>query len=455
MCCAHARPKGVRAALDRARDAGYTVALRGGGRSYGDAAINDGGVVLDLARMNRILAWDPVTGLADVEPGVTIEQLWQNAIADGWWPPVVSGTMFTTMGGCAAMNIHGKNNFHAGTFGQHIREFDILLPSGEVRTCSPVQNDDLYFAAIGGFGMLGCIVRLRIQLKRVHSGLVRVEAFNTPSIGAMIEEFEVRVPDSDYLVGWIDTIRGGGHLGRGTVHRASYLNEGDDPEPALRLAVAAQGLPDKIMGVFPKSRVHLLLRPFCNKYGMRMVNTAKFHSGRLEPRSHVYFQTHAAFAFLLDYVPDWKLAYKPAGLIQYQSFIPREGAVAAFESILRRAQRAGMPPFLGVFKKHRPDPFLLTHSVDGYSLALDFKVPPRDRPRLWALAAELDEIVLDHAGRFYFAKDLTLRPGAPARFLPAQNLEAFARLKHECDPGNLLQTGLSRRLFGADFSVGA
>ena len=59
-------------------------------------------VVLDLGRMRRILAWDPETGVVDVEPGVTVRQLWRYALGDGWWPPVVTGTMEPTIGGCLA-----------------------------------------------------------------------------------------------------------------------------------------------------------------------------------------------------------------------------------------------------------------------------------------------------------------------------------------------------------------
>ena len=76
--------------------------------------------------MKRILAWDPQTGLISVEPGVTIQQLWQYTIEDGWWPNVVSGTMFPTLGGAAAMNIHGKNNWKVGPIGDHIQEFEII-----------------------------------------------------------------------------------------------------------------------------------------------------------------------------------------------------------------------------------------------------------------------------------------------------------------------------------------
>lgn len=90
---------------------GLTVTTRGAGRSYNDAALNGGGIMLDLSAMNQILEWDPAIGRVRCEPGVTLEQLWQRVEPDGWWPPVVSGTMRTTLGGCLAANIHGKNNF--------------------------------------------------------------------------------------------------------------------------------------------------------------------------------------------------------------------------------------------------------------------------------------------------------------------------------------------------------
>ena len=133
-CIAHTyQPEdvaGIGRVFNLARTTGRPVCLRGGGNSYGDAAILQDGIILDLTRMDKILAWDSETGIIDTEPGVTIEKLWKSIISYGWWPPVVSGTMYTTMGGCAAMNIHGKNNYTMGPFGEHILEFDFLtLPA--------------------------------------------------------------------------------------------------------------------------------------------------------------------------------------------------------------------------------------------------------------------------------------------------------------------------------------
>ena len=438
---------GIREVFATARRHGLTVGLRGAGRSYGDASLAPENISLNLTRMTRILAWNPDTGIITAEPGVTIRQLWQYTIEDGWWPPVVSGTMFVSLGGAASMNIHGKNNFKVGPIGDHILAFDLLLPTGEIKTCSRDENRALFFAAIGGFGMLGCFVSLTLQLKKVESGLLSVYAFSTQNFAEIIREFEARTGSADYLVGWIDCFAQGKALGRGLVHEANYLHAADDPNPAQTLRVVHQDLPDSLFGFFPKSVMWRFIRPFGNNPGMRLINAAKFFMGNTLGNKKTVRQAHAAFAFLLDYVPNWKFAYKPGGLIQYQSFVPAENTEACFTAQLEACHRAGIVPYLGVFKRHRADTFLMSHAVNGYSLALDFPITSRNRERLWQLTAELNQIVLAAGGRFYFAKDSTLDSESAQAFLGEERLQAFRKLKAACDPEGLLETALSARLF--------
>jgi FAD/FMN-containing dehydrogenase len=85
--------------------------------------------------------------------------------------------------------------------------------------------------------------------------------------------------------------------------------------------------------------------------------------------------------------------------------------------------------------------------VDGYSLAMDFRITSRNRQRIVALTRELDEIVLAANGRFYFAKDSTLRPEIVRASLGQERIDEFMALKQRCDPEGLIQTNLWRRLF--------
>jgi decaprenylphospho-beta-D-ribofuranose 2-oxidase len=438
------RPEEIVEAFRMAHRQGLSVTARGTGLSYNDASLNGGGIVLNLSAMNRIIDWDPSTGVALVEPGVTIEQLWKTVEPDGWWPAVVSGTMRTTMGGCAAANIHGKNNFKMGPFGEHVLEFRAILPTGAEVVCSPKKNADLFYAMIGGFGMLGIFTAIKLQTKRIYSGLLEVAARPSENLHAHLDDLLGNAPASDYIVGWLDLTIGGSSLGRGQVHAARYLHQGEDPDPKRTMQLNNQVLPPRIFGVFPKSLLYLFMRPFMTNAGARLVNTGKYITSL--PR-HTFRQSHAAFHFLLDYVPNVERAYAPGGLIQHQSFLPHEAAEAAWTKMIRLSQKRGLPSYLGVTKRHRPDKFLLTHALDGFSLAMDFKVTNGNRAALSQLLQDFDRIVLEAGGRFYFAKNSETRAASARQFLGAKAVAEFRRLKKRCDPNGLLESNLYRRLF--------
>ena len=434
--------EGLRNVLNLARRTNRCLALRGAGRSYGDAALAEEALVADLTRMDRILSWDPRSGLIECEPGVTIEGVWRHTLEDGWWPPVVSGTMAPTLGGALAMNIHGKNNPKAGTLGEHVREIDLLLADGTVRTLKP--EDRLFRAVVGGAGLLGVVVRIVLALKPIASGEVRVLATSPADWDAQFAAFERYEGDAEYLVSWIDLFAKGKKAGRGQFHAAWHETRSD----AASLSPDAQDLPDTILGFLPKSIVWRFLKPLNNRVGMRLLNAAKDRAGRLLGDGKTVVQGLVGFNFLLDYVPNWRDAYGRHGFIQYQAFVPKEDARRVFARLGEMGQEARSESFLGVMKRHRPDSFLLSHAVDGYSLALDFKVTEGNRVRLLDLCHRMNDVVLDAGGRFYLAKDSTLRPEDALAYLGDETLATMRAFKTDLDPEGIFSTALSQRLFG-------
>lgn len=432
----------VRAIFLLARNDGRQVVLRGAGRSYGDASTGSECVIVDNVRMNRILSWDPETGIVEAECGATIEDLWRLVLEDGWWPPVVSGTMYPTLGGALAMNIHGKNNFCAGTLGEHVLELDALTASGDLLTLT--RNDPLFFSIISSAGLLAMITRIKLQMKKVHSGDLRVLPLaprNWTEQFAVFEKFE---HDADYMVSWIDCFGSGKGAGRGAFHAAWYTEE--PSEHPRTLEAAHQDLPDTIMGFWPKSMVWRVLRMFNNRTGMRLVNWAKDFAGTKLGNGRPLPQSLVGFSFLLDYVPNWRFAYRPYGFIQYQSFVPKEHAQRVFAQQVEMQQAARLESYLGVMKRHRPDKFLFTHGVDGYSLALDFKLTRTNWPRILHLCHAMNDVVLAAGGRFYFAKDSTLRPSDVRGYLGEEALAQYRQLKMQLDPESLFTSDLARRL---------
>src|SRR5215475_13050931 len=105
---------------------GQGVIARGLGRSYNNAAQNQGGLVVSTAGMRDVLSFDADTGVVSCEAGVSLEQLMIELVSPG--------TRQVTVGGAIAADVHGKNHHSAGSFARHVVSFDLLTAAGDVRT---------------------------------------------------------------------------------------------------------------------------------------------------------------------------------------------------------------------------------------------------------------------------------------------------------------------------------
>ncbi len=433
----------VAASITEAVEKGLSVAARGGGLSYGDAALNQGGAVLDLRGLNRILELDPHRGVVRAEAGVTIEALWASALPHGWWPAVVPGTMKATLGGCVAMNVHGKNHVGAGAVGRWVQGLGLVTGNGEERRLDRgvvAEDSDVWSLGVddvvGAQGLTGTITDVTLSLRRVHSGFLDVEGRPTSSLEETFEALDRGAREADYVVAWIDCT--GSKPGRGVIHSAWYLPP-DHQLSGQAMDAEAQRLPSRLAGVLPRRHAWMALRPLTNGPGIRTLNAGKYVTARAGGVRR-YRQTHAAFHFLLDYMPGWKRAYGADGLLQYQLFVPGDAARDAFAAVLAQQRSSGVRSFLGVMKRHTPEEGAAGYPLDGYSLALDFAVGRGEHyVRLMRLLRSLDQIGRDHGARVYAAKDAVSvgrLPGRRDRVFSSNLVRRWERGAHRGVPGS-------------------
>ena len=115
--------------------------------------------------------------------------------------------------------------------------------------------------------------------------------------------------------------------------------------------------------------------------------------------------------------------------------------------MLKISQKRGLPTYLGVSKRHRPDKFIFSHALDGFSLAFDFKISNGNRAKLATMVQDFDKIVLDAGGRFYFAKNSETTPETARQYLGDEAIKKFRKLKKRSDPENILYSDLYERVF--------
>ena len=112
-------------------------------------------ITISLAVLSALRGFDESAGILACEAGVLLSEILALVVPKGWFLPVTPGTKFVTIGGAIANDVHGKNHHRAGTFGCHVRRFELCRSDGERLICSPTENPDWFAATIGGIGLTG------------------------------------------------------------------------------------------------------------------------------------------------------------------------------------------------------------------------------------------------------------------------------------------------------------
>lgn len=368
-------------------DSQQTLLPYGNGRSYGDSCLNDGGVALKTRAMDRLISFDTVTGVLRCEAGVLLAEILRLVVPQGWFLPVTPGTRFVTVGGAIANDVHGKNHHVTGTFGGHVRVFELLRSDATRLHCSLSDNADYFAATIGGLGLTGLVTWAELQLRRIGNPWIDVETIQYDSLAEFFALCAASDQDYEYTVSWVDCSGQGKRLGRGLFMRGNHA-------PLGAMATPHKTSTHTFPFVPPLSLVNAL--------SLKIFNTAYYHKqGAKQTRQTQHYEP---FFYPLDGLLEWNRLYGPNGFYQYQCVMPTETGEAAIAELLKQIAHSGMGSFLAVLKVcgDKPSPGLLSFPMAGVSLALDF---PNCGAPLHQLFTRLDAIVSAAGGRLYPAKD--------------------------------------------------
>ncbi|MEY2458208.1 MAG: decaprenylphospho-beta-D-ribofuranose 2-oxidase [Acidimicrobiaceae bacterium] len=407
------------------------VIARGLARSYGDAAQNAGGIVLDATGTEP--AEQPAVGhdgVVTVSAGTSLHALMQTYVAHGFFLPVSPGTRFVTIGGAIAADVHGKNHHADGSFINHVQSIRLALPNGDVVDLTPA--DELFWATAGGMGLTGVIVHATIALRPIESSAVLVDTDRLPDLDAALAAMSEGDADYHYSAAWIDLMATGRHMGRSVLYRGDFARL--DSLPRRRRNNPLQ-LSARVLATAPP-----VPAPVMNHLSLRAFNEAVFRTAPRRGRGQL--QTITRFFHPLDIVGHWNRLYGPNGFIQWQPVVPF-GAESTLQHIVERLSSSGTPSFLSVLKRFGPgNAAPLSFPIPGWTLSLD--LPVTHGPALGQLLDDLDRKVADVGGRIYFAKDSRMRPELVPLMYP--RLDEWRAICAEADPEGVMQSDLGRRL---------
>lgn len=398
------------------------VIARGNGRCYGDASLGEH--IFSTKRLNKFISFDRLNGIIECESGVLLSEVLDVIVPQGYFLYVTPGTRLISVGGAIASDVHGKNHHAEGCFSEYVTELSLMTENGEVLTCSRTENPEKFWATVGGMGLTGIILSAKFRLKNIETAYIRQESIKAENLDEIFRLFD-ESEDWTYNVAWIDCLQKGKNIGRSILMRGEH-------------AIKAE-LPGKISG--NPLRLKRKIQPdvpfyfpgfVLNNLTVRIFNFLYYgKQTKKEVRNFVDYET---FFYPLDVINHWNRIYGKKGFIQYQMVIPKEKGKEGMKKILETIAASGNGSFLAVLKlfgKNNPEAYN-SFPMEGYTLALDFKV----NSRLRKLVEKLDQIVEDFGGRIYLTKDSMSRSSLTGYLKNVENSK-FVSLQHKRILNNL------------------
>jgi len=390
----------------------------GNGRSYGDSALSKN--ILYTKPYNYFLDFDQKSGVLHLQAGVMLSEIIEYFLPRGWFLKVTPGTKLITIGGAIASDIHGKNHHKEGCFSECVKEFSLMLPNGEIKVVK--KGEELFKATCGGMGLTGVILDAKIELKRVNSKYIKQTTIKTKDLKSSFEAFE-KYKDSSYSVAWIDCLASGDDIGRSLLMVGEFMDDGElEYTPKKNLSIPF---------MFPSFALNTLsVKAFNYLYYNKVLDDVSEQKVDID-----------SFFYPLDSIDRWNNIYGKNGFTQYQFILPKESSYEGLKEILSAISKSGKGSFLAVLKLYgKENDNYLSFPMEGYSLALDFKI----EEGIFKLLNSLDKIVQKYNGRIYLTKDARVSRGFFQSSYP--KLDKFLSIRKELDPDKKLNSLQSKRL---------
>jgi FAD/FMN-containing dehydrogenase len=298
--------------------------------------------------------------------------------------------------------VHGKNHHKAGTFGCHVRSFELLRSDGSRTLCTPTENSELFSATIGGLGLTGLVTWVELQLRHIDGPMLSEESIKFANLDEFFQLSDASDADFEYTVAWVDCVSRGDALGRGFFARANHV-----PARVAAPATARQQSPDFSLPFTPPLSL-------VNRWSLKAFN-ALYYSRQQQSRRirNLHYQS---FFYPLDSIGSWNRIYGPKGMLQYQCVLPGSDGREVMREMLRSIALSGDGSFLAVLKifGDKPSPGMLSFPRPGVTLALDFP----NQPDVFRLLDRLDDMTRSVGGAVYPAKDARMSPESFRSYFP-------------------------------------
>ncbi|MCF6409926.1 FAD-binding oxidoreductase [Pseudalkalibacillus salsuginis] len=153
----------IKEVIEEAKREDLKVSIAGKRHSMGGHTYYHDSVVLDMTGYNKVLDFDKEKKTITVQSGITWDDIQQYINKHGLAIQVMQSQNIFTVGGSISVNAHGRD-IRKGSLISTVNSFRLLTADGEIPTVSRKQNEELFYLALGGYGLFGVILDVELQL---------------------------------------------------------------------------------------------------------------------------------------------------------------------------------------------------------------------------------------------------------------------------------------------------
>lgn len=353
----------------------------GNGRSFGDQAVNKN-CIISSRKFNKIISFNNKNGIIEVEAGVLLKELIEYTLPQGWFVPICPGTKYVTVGGMVANNVHGKN-IENNQIRFYIKELNLINSDNKIIHCSRTKNQKIFNTAIGGHGLTGMILKVKLKLIKVNSDKLEqlITEFNT--YGEFMKLFNKKY-NFQYNVFWI------GNLSTKNFKGLCYFSKHSNIKEKLKV-----NFNDKKINFLFLFFLRILIN---NKMLLTILN---FFFRKLKKSFYkkiIYFND---FLFPQDQFTDYNKIYLN-GMFQFHFLIEEKRLKKFLEEMYNFFESKGIYSSFIVIKKFNEKQNLNQFYGKGVSLSMDFPINKKFK----ILRNFLIKISLKYKLRVNLSKDL-------------------------------------------------
>jgi hypothetical protein len=392
-----------------------------------------------MRMLNQLVSLDVEKGEVTVQAGMLTTHLLAVIMPLGYTLVGLTGSLGNTIGGEIGNDVNGKDSWHAGNFGSNVLGLKVATGMGEIIDVDRQHNPEWCNAIIGGMGLTGVILEVRLKLKRIPSFVLRTNTGKCNNITALLSEMNnLDKSKTDFAYCWTDPWAPESSLGRGLIETACFIES--EAKVTTDELLEAFKQKDKFGPLSPET-FWSVFRRFDFMFTYRYAGYVKFLLAGSKTQQVRFPQYQYP---MLKHLPQWNLKYYPHGFREWQILISAANFEKAYKEILLLCRKEGFTPYVCAIRKHIAQSPWLSFAGNGFSMTVNYGLNDHPTEKRKAFENALLDMTISFSGKIYLGKYPFFNKPVLQKMYP--ELERFLQVKKQYDPNNLFWSDAAEML---------